>query len=257
MQQEDAARIFWKRKRVSETVTIEKQWAPNSYSEFMTRIFIYTFVLRSWFGCSFFFLVFLFSYSLISLALTNKWITCNVLLISLNKIRAHKWHYREKIYSYTQRIEFGHISWIHDRSLSSIFGHAQARRTVMMWRGRVATTRVQLICTWTRWSYVCRGYMCWQHVYAAWNTGMMRVLGNMLYHQHIFISRPGTNMHGACMNLANRQWGYSTILAVRCTGRRRRRTHVRIRANWSRHEAAMETQTLTCYSCWCRFKRSS
>jgi hypothetical protein len=54
MQQEDAARIFWKRKRVSETVTIEKQWAPNSYSEFMTRIFIYTFVLRSCFGCSFF-----------------------------------------------------------------------------------------------------------------------------------------------------------------------------------------------------------
>jgi hypothetical protein len=110
MQQEDAARIFWKRKRVSETVTIEKQWAPNSYSEFMTRIFIYTFVLRSCFGCSFFFLVFLFSYSLISLALINKWITYNVLLISLNKIRAHKWHYREKIYSYTQRIEFGHIS---------------------------------------------------------------------------------------------------------------------------------------------------
>ena len=82
---------------------------------------------------------------------------------------------------------------------------------------------VQLICTWTRWSYACSGYIIyvsWQHVYAAWNTGMMRVLGNMLYHQRIFIvsdkiapDRVQVCMHGACMNLANRQWGYSTILA--------------------------------------------
>jgi len=126
---------------------------------------------------------------------------------------------------------YGYISRIRNRCLWLHDVDRQILSDIYVWAcwctlcgNDVAWPRpVQLICTWTRWSYACSGYIIyvsWQHVYAAWNTGMMRVLGNMLYHQRIFIvsdkiapDRVQVCMHGACMNLANRQWGYSTILA--------------------------------------------
>ena len=97
---------------------------------------------------------------------------------------------------------YGYISRIRNRCLWLHDVDRQIISDIYVWAcwctlcgNDVAWPRpVQLICTWTRWSYACSGYIIyvsWQHVYAAWNTGMMRVLG--------------TSMHALCVHEPGQQ----------------------------------------------------